>query len=193
MTADTLLGPGRKARTELALLPGIALARGRVHEATGPARRSFAAFLAGRVSGPVVWIAPSWQAERLHPEGLRPFVDPGRFLFVHPARAQDLLWTLEEVLRSGLVPLAVAELPEPPGLTPVRRLHLAAESAGTAPLGLLLTPGEGGAAGIETRWYIAPRHGAQSSAWRLERRRARALPPRAWTLRPDRDGLRAES
>jgi protein ImuA len=79
--------------------------------------------------------------------------------------------------------LVVADLPSPPGLTPVRRLHLAAEAAGTAPLGLLLCPDIGGAAGIETRWHMAPAHeGSTAPRWRLERLRARALPPKAWVM-----------
>jgi len=142
--------------------------------------------VAAATRGPVFWIAPAWQGDRLNPDGMRPFVQPGRFTFVHPNQPLDLLWTLEEVLRSGAVPLAVAELPEPPGLTPVRRLHLAAENGaktGTCtPIGLILTPGDGGAPGIETRWHMAPGHAPDQRAWTLSRRRARSAPHATWTL-----------
>ncbi|MCU0911814.1 MAG: hypothetical protein MUE98_10875 [Rhodobacteraceae bacterium] len=177
------------ARRQLCPVPGIALAAGRVHEATGLARRSFAVMLAGAAEGPVLWIVPAWVPERPHPEGVRPFLDPGRLIFATPKRAEDLLWTMEEALRSGLVPVVVADLLGPPGLTPVRRLQLAAEAGaaatGRAPTGLLLAPGDGGAPGVESRWHIAPAHSATRTAWRLERRRARTDPPRAWTLRLD--------
>lgn len=186
--------PERK-RPQLALHPGITLTRARAHEVCGPARWTFALALAGQSRGPVLWIAPGWERDRLNPDGMAAFVDPGRFLFVHPRRGEDLLWCAEEALRAGAVALVVTELPDPPALTPVRRLHLAAEAGaetgadcGAPPLGLLLTPGDGGAPGIESRWHMAPAHEGSARRWRLERRRARSAPPRAWTLAwsPDR-------
>lgn len=200
MPTQLLTRAGRRPRPELSLVEGLSLATGRVHEAAGPARRSLALMLAGRAEGPVLWVAPSWTAERLHSEGVQAFLDPGRLLFATPLRAEDLLWTMEEALRAGAVPMVVADLPAPPALTPVRRLQLAAEAGAEAardagmpaPLGLILTPGEGGAAGVESRWHMAPRHRAEETAWRLERRRARNAPPGGWTLRRRRRGLELE-
>ena len=169
------------------------LATGRVHEATGSARATFAVALAGHIGGmgPVLWIRPAWSPDRLHPDGMRPFADPGRFLFVDAPRDADLLWCMEEALRSGQVPLVVADLPVVPGLTAVRRLTLAAEAgmaAGRAvPTGLLLTPGPGGAPGVETRWRMDADHAA-TPGWRLERLRARMAPPTGFRVVPGRDG-----
>lgn len=172
---------------QVTLAAGVALARARLHECCGPARPRFALWLAGAMAGPVLWIAPGWASGGLNPDGMAGWAAPERFLFASPKRAEDILWCMEEALRSGAVPLVVAELSDPPGLTPVRRLHLAAEASGAAPLGLILTPGDGGGAGVESRWHMAPDHAPDQSAWRLELRRARNQPPAAWRLRDDGD------
>lgn len=184
----------RAPHRALPLLPirsEMALALGRVHELCGPARRTLAAMVAMRTSGPVLWIAPGWDHDRLNPDGLCAFFDPGRVIFAHPTRPEDLLWCAEQSLRSGAAPLVVADLPGPPALTPVRRLHLSAEAgaevAPQPPLGLLLTPGDGGAPGVESRWHMAQDHGRGCRAWTLARRRARTQPQAAWRI-ADRSG-----
>ncbi len=170
------------AAPALGFLDGLTLARARAHEFCGPARRSLALFVARALSGPVIWIVPAHARDRLHGQGVASLIDPGRLLLVAPRRPEDLLWSMEESLRAGCSPLVLCELPAPPGLTPVRRLHLAAETAvrekGQHPLGLLLIPGDGGAPGVESRWHLSPTR----SGWRLERRRARTQPPMAWDI-----------
>ena len=177
------------------LVADLALRRGRVHEFCGPARRTLAVLAMAKASGTVVWIRPGWRPERLNVAGLQPLADPARLILVEAARDENLLWAMEEALRSGVAPLVVAELSSPPALTPIRRLHLAAEAgAGAArregwvqPLGLVLLPGAGGAQGIESRWHMAPRPSptllwSEGVTWHLSRLRARLLPPAAWTL-----------
>ena len=176
--------PGRGA---LPFLGALTLARARVHEFCGSARRTLALMAARGTKGPVLWIRPGWMPERLFPEGVVAFIEPGRLLFATPRRPEDLLWCVEEALRCAATPLVVAELPEPPRLTPVRRLQLAAETGAReghqVPTGLILTPGEGGAQGVESRWRLAPRHRAGQSGWQLDLLRARSGPPACWNLR----------
>lgn len=149
----------------------LSLARGRVHEVCGPARLTLAALMAAGMEGPVFWLRLGWERGQVHGPGLAQIMDPGRVTFVEVERAQDLLWTMEEVLRAGVVPLVMAEVAGPVGLTPVRRMQLAAEAGGGRALGLLLSP-EGGSAGVESRWHMNPEHGAREG-WRLTRQRAR--------------------
>ncbi|MDQ2092228.1 ImuA family protein [Marimonas arenosa] len=175
--------------------PDITLAPARLHEACGAARRSFAAWLAARTEGPVFWISLKWEPAQLNPEGLADIAQPGRFTFIAPERPIDILWCMEESLRTGLVPLVVADLPKPPGLTPIRRLHLAAETGAqegpVAPLGLILTPGDGGAPGVESRWRMQPAHTAEARAWTLTRLRARTAPVKHWQITPGKRGFQA--
>lgn len=196
------LGP-KGPRARLSFLGELSLTRARVHEFCGPARRTLALIVAGAAHDersragddpgrdPILWLRPAWLPERLFPEGILPFINPGRLVLVTPCRPEDLLWCMEESLRCGAARLVVAELPQPPGLTPIRRLQLAAESGAAegavTPTGLILTPGAGGARGVESRWRLTPRHDRDHSRWRLDRLHDRSAPPRSWTLHQDHD------
>lgn len=173
MTTHASLLPGLPVRPDIVLADGVAFRPGRVHEGCGRSRRVLAAMLAGAVTGPVIWALPAWERDRLYPPGLAAFCDPGRIVLARGRSAADLLWVVEESLRSGAVALAVAELAEPPGLTPVRRLHLAAGAGGGRAIGLLLTPEQGGAPGVESRWHLAP---DPKGGWLAHRLRARMAP-----------------
>lgn len=166
----------------------LSLARGRVHEAYGTARHVFALLLMREMQGPVFWVRPAWEGARLNGPGMARFADPGRVVFVDAPRPLDLLWTLEEVLRSGEVPLVVGDLDGVPGLTPMRRLQLAAENGGGRALGLLLTP-EGCAPGAESRWEMQPDHGPGREQWRLRCERGGDGPPQSWHVGPKEAGF----
>ncbi|MEO8242856.1 MAG: hypothetical protein ABI832_11110 [bacterium] len=194
---------GRKPLPEQPLPGGLGLTllRGRVHEICGPARVTLAALILGASSGPVIWVSPGWLTERVYPPGLRDLADPGRIIFARARRPEDVLWAVEEALRSGAAPIVLADLPAPPALTPVRRLHLACEAGAeaarnrgrTPPLGLLLTPEDGGAQGVESRWQMQAAPSGSTlleshSAWTLRRLRARMTPPAEWRLISDPAG-----
>jgi protein ImuA len=113
-------------RRHLALL-------GRGGSALGDARQA--------LGKPVLWCTtPRFASEhgRLYGAGLDGLgLSPAGLIMVDAPRESDVLWALEEGLRSGGVALAVGLL-KGVDLTPSRRLGLAA-SAGRTP-GLLLTP-----------------------------------------------------
>jgi protein ImuA len=171
----------------------FALTRARVHEFCGPARTALAAFVLAATSGAVIWASPAWLPERVYPYGLLPFADPNRIIFARCRRPEDILWAMEEALRSGAAPVVLGDLPTPPALTPIRRLHLAAEAGAEAahrrgrpaPLGLILTPQMGGAQGVESRWHLQAAPSGMTmlenrAAWTLARLRARSNPPARW-------------
>ncbi len=169
---------------------GITLATGRVHELCGAARRTLALHIAAAAGAPVIWIAPAHAPVVLNADGIAALAAPQSILFVSAERETDMLWAMEEALRSGAVSTVIADLAAAPAMTPVRRLHLAAETGASAghckPLGLLLTPGAGGAQGIETRWQMDPTHAPGQNRWTLIRSRARMAPPARWQVDADR-------
>jgi len=168
---------------------GLDLVKGRVHEFCGGARRTLAILLASKMQGRVLWIRAGWVPDLLNMDGVLSYIDPSRLTFVTCRRPEDILWSMEEALRSGAVPLVVTEVPGYPALTPIRRLHLAAETGGQTgdctPLGIILTPSltgqDGGAQGVETRWSLTP----QDRHWHLARLRARTAPIAKWHLNHD--------
>lgn len=191
-------------RPEYPLPGGIrpGLLRGRVHEICGPSRIALTLMLLQLGDGPVIWVMPAWLPERPYPCGLRDFIHPGRLIFARARRPEDIQWAGEEALRAGAAPVVVIETPSPPALTPVRRLHLAAgagaeaahHAARPAPIGLILTVGDGGAQGVESRWHMGPAPSVSGlldedgTRWRIARRRARTAPVADWALHRDPRG-----
>lgn len=181
-----------------ARLPGGGLPRIGVHEviaAPGPGA-GFAAALAGRIArlegahlesgGPVLWITR--QAE-LYGPGLAAFgLAPERLIVVQAGHETDVLWALEEGLRTHGLAAVVGEL-HGLDLTAGRRLQLAAEAGGGT--GLVLRPQEttGGAGAACSRWRVQARpsgHGSKGggwTCWRLALERCRGgVEPADWIV-----------
>jgi len=140
-------------------LPWAGLPRACLHElvaadASGAAS-GFAAVLLARLAGEqgsVVWC----RRERgLYGPGLAAFgLDADRLIVVHARTDADLLWAMEEGLRSGAVAAVLGESRKT-GRIALRRLQLAAELAGVT--ALLLRPAGDGmspASSAVTRWRI---------------------------------------
>ncbi|MEM1384626.1 MAG: hypothetical protein AAF713_10315 [Pseudomonadota bacterium] len=144
--------------------PDLTLLRpARMHEATGSGRRAFALAIAGRLTGPVLWVQDARAPDRLCPQGLQALLDPARVIMVHPLGGKALLQVMEDGLRSGAAPLVVGEVDAAPDLTQSRRLQLAAGTGGGR--GLCLVPeGRLIANAAETRWHCTPIPGVAGQA-----------------------------
>ena len=177
-----------KPREETNFVGGLKLATGRVHEFCGISRRLLALIWAGLLCGPVIWIHSKRQKISLNTDGIQAYMNPGRLVMVSPSTTTDILWSMEEALRSGVAGLVVADLFDVPAMVPVRRLHLAAQT-GMDTLGVILTPHHGGAPGVESRWHFSPRHQSDATCWHLERRHARGAAPMAWNMTQDVSGF----
>ena len=97
MSLSLAQGLSLPARPLQPLLGDLTLALTRVHEFCGPARRTLAVMLMGRMAettngGPVIWVLPGWQPERLYPDGILPWADPGRLILARAKRPEDMLW-----------------------------------------------------------------------------------------------------
>jgi protein ImuA len=152
------------------------------------ARRIALPDMDGRLSAPILCCRSGVAANELgvvYIPGLRALgLDPDRFLFAEPAKEMDLLWVMEEGLKSGSLALVLG-LIEDVGLTPARRLALAAATHRTPCL--LLTHPQSEVAATATRWSVAPNPtaphafderapGAPRFVLRLERFRSRPAP-----------------
>lgn len=139
---------------------------------------------------PIVLCAPMrlWQEfGRPYAPGLAALgLDPDRIVLVAPTRVHDVLWALEEVLRSG-VAAALVGMCDQVDLTQSRRLWLAAEETGSGAVLLTGAQTEGAGAAL-TRWRVAAADsaphplletcpGTPRIAVRLERARFAAVSP----------------
>lgn len=172
-----------------AALPEGGLVRGAVHEAAGAAAAGFAAMLAGRLEGPVLWCVDADARADLYGPGLEAFgLHPARVIVVRCQGRTDLLWAMEEGLRTPVLAAVIGEPPDIVDLTASRRLQLAAEAGRV--LGIVVNPDGAGrftASALESRWRIDPvpagdvmrprwkialercRGGAQGLYWMVER------------------------
>lgn len=158
-----------------AVLPEGGLARGAVHEVMGAAAGGFAAMVAGRAAGPVLWCRDVGDRTMLYGPGLEAYgLAPARVIVTHCRGRTDLLWAMEEGLRTQGLAAVIGEPPGMVDLTASRRLLLAAESSGG--LGIVINMQGGFAASaLESRWRIdaAPAGDAIRPRWRVGLERSR--------------------
>jgi protein ImuA len=187
-------------------LPGGGLALGAVHEILGAggdeedgaAAAGFAAGILARLGGrPVLWCLkrPDLYGPGLLAHGL----DPARLVLVGAPRDEDILWAVEEGLRTPGLAAVVGEIGRLP-MVAARRLQLAAERSGvTAFLLRRWRNGEEAVAERErpsaavTRWRVRAlpaqegddprlRHLIGQPRWRVELLRCRGGVPAQWVV-----------
>ncbi len=169
---------------------GGGLARHGLHEAAGPGAVAFAALLAGRIGGQIIWIRTSGQVAQIDPYALAPLGLAAEKLLLADAPRQETAWAFEQALRSGAASVVIAETAAAPDFTASRRLHLAARENGV--LGLLLpapplAAGRLPASAAETRWRIAPAPAPDADPWaasalRLDLLKNKKGPLGHWTV-----------
>lgn len=178
-------------------LPWGGLPLGTLHELEGAGAEGedgaiAAAFLTGilaRLSPkrPVLWCL---KRADLHAPGLALYgLAPERLILARAPNDQEILWAMEEGLRSPALAAVVGEVETLSALAS-RRLQLAAEASGVT--GFVLNRGSAAttASSAATRWRLAALPGSVASGepgigqplWRIELTRCRGGMPASWEV-----------
>ncbi len=210
---DTALRSGQGLR----LGPGLPrLDQGALHEVIPQDARDHCAALAfalkllhcaAQGGGVMVWVRTDLHAsDHGVPYGIglaQAGLDLARVLMVCPRQLSDLLWTLEEAARTPGLAGVLGEIPtrlRRYDLTTSRRLHLAAQEAGT-PLIVMRPAGTRTPSAARSRWRIAPapdaspvrdrRHGGPIlpgvPRWQAVLERCRDRAPGTWEMEWDHE------
>jgi protein ImuA len=145
-------------------------------------------------SYPFVFVMPAYgprQYGRLYGHGLKAFgLDPARLILVEASRRQDILWAIEEAVRSG-APAAVAGMIDRLDLKTSQRLQLFAIEAGL-PLFLLRPAQNLESSAAATRWRVGTAEAARDrfglfsrARWHLRLERVRNGRPGEWIVEYD--------
>lgn len=175
-------------------LPDGGLALGAVHEISGPLAHGFAARILTHLSGPVLWFRTKTEPTQLYAPALKAVGCHVEHWFIaYTATPKDLLWGLEEGLRSGAVDAVIGEPTTPLSLTASRRLQLAAER-GKA-LGLIVSgqradpeaSGQLSPSTLTSRWHISPAPNPipdTSPHWQVRLLKLRNASSASWSVQP---------
>jgi len=183
-------------------LPDGGLASGAVHEISGPLAHGFAARILSQLAGPVLWFRPQKEKALLYAPTLQAMGCRVEHWFIaYTPTPRDLLWGLEEGLRSGAVDAVVGEPETALTMTASRRLQLAAERGKT--LGLILTgqqPGVHQSVGqlspyqsvgqlspstLTSRWHISPAPSSDPAGlarWQIHLLKLRNASAASWSV-----------
>jgi protein ImuA len=192
---------GRAGEVDRAL-PWGGLPQGCLHEVTGPAGDpgapvGFAAALAARLQKhaaadaqkQILWCLRADTAAEtgaLYAPGLRSFgLDASRVLAVRAESTAQVLWAMEEGLRSGGLAAVIGEVEansKGVDVSATRRLQLAAEARGVT--ALLVVPHASAVTGAVTRWHVSSLGGERDGSAGLRTLRASPREPNRTELGP---------
>lgn len=135
-------------------------------------------------SGASLWITSSFQ---VFPPALKQFgIQPDNIIFIHIKKEKEILWCMEEALKSGALSAVVAEI-QNVTLIASRRLQLAVENSGTTGFLLRKNP-KSLITSCVTRWKITslPSNcdtpGVGFPRWSVELQKVRNGKPGAWQM-----------
>lgn len=114
------------------------------------------------ISHPALWVSQDLahgEAGRLYGPGLSALaIDPSSLVLARTRRSRDVLWAMEEGLRSGAVSAVVGEIHDAAyrlDLTATRRLSLQSERSAVPAYLLVGGEGPGGPTAARTHWQIS--------------------------------------
>ncbi len=169
-----------------------------------PSAHGLALAIAGKIAAltkkPMVWVGEAHafiSAGRAYACGLASFgVSPADITIIFPRNARETLWAAEEAAATAGVGAILVEFLKPHrllDLTATRRLQLAAEGSGAAPI-LLRRADDAAPSAARTRWRIASAPSAAdiydvkasgNPRWRVELEKCRDGRRGAWVLEWD--------
>ncbi len=177
--------------------PNIYLKIGKIHEVLGPAKIRLAILIGAKTKGLIVWIRPDWSDFSINTDAISSWFSPNQLLLINAKNKNDLFFATEEVLRSGISEVTIAEFPQIPNSLQMRRIHLAINSGiksnnTNQPLGLILSPNKGGATSVDSRWYASTlpcwnnlnhkKYENLEQKWYLKRLFSRSDPIKEWVI-----------
>ncbi len=177
-------------------LPWGGLPTGVLHEIVGrPGDAASCGFavrllrdLVGLRQRPVLWCQANEEAGAPYAPGLtQAGLASEAVIFARARKPAELLWAMEEGLRSGAFAAVLGE-GVAPDLTATRRLQLAAEAGGTTALLSLPQHVAGGVSAALTRWQVTAvpaEEESEAACWQIELRRCRGGASGVWQVSCD--------
>jgi hypothetical protein len=107
-----------------------------MHEIYGPAAVGLTSMIASFTTGKIIWIRSKNQLKQLNPNGIIYINNNLNNYIVVFSESKNILWAMEQAVRSSACSVVIAELPKSPDFISSRRLQLIAREQGTLVIAL---------------------------------------------------------